>query len=123
MGKKFNGGIGGNGTVGRGGDELAEVFGTTVAGGEEPSEISRTGIVGNNETRLIEEEKTFEIAIFEDSSEGRKTTNFDEEAGNRKNLLIFEDEGIEMMVFVGVAGENFLIVENFDIGGVLNLEN
>jgi len=26
-----------------------------------------------------------------------------------------------MMIFVGVAGENFLIVENFDIGGIFNL--
>ena len=26
-----------------------------------------------------------------------------------------------MTIFVGVAGENFLIIENFDIGGVLNL--
>ena len=55
--KKFNGRIGGNGTVGRGSDELAEIFGTTVAGGKEASEISGTGIVGNNETRLIEEEQ------------------------------------------------------------------
>ena len=45
--KKFNGRIGGNGAVGRGSDELAEIFGTTVAGGEEASEISGTGIVGN----------------------------------------------------------------------------
>ena len=123
MGEKFDGGIGGNSTVGRGSDELAEIFGATVAGSVETSKISRAGIVGNYETRLIEEEKTFEIAIFEDSSEGRKTTNFDEEAGNRKNLLIFEDEGIEMMIFVGVAGENFLIIENFDIGGIFNLGN
>ena len=28
-----------------------------------------------------------------------------------------------MMIFVGVAGENFLIIENFDICGVLNLGN
>ena len=27
------------------------------------------------------------------------------------------------MIFVGVAGENFLIIENFDIGGILNLGN
>ena len=27
------------------------------------------------------------------------------------------------MIFVGMAGENFLIVENFDICGVLNLRN
>ena len=68
---------------------MAEIFGTTVAGGKEPSEISRAGIIGNYETRLIEEEETFEIAIFEDFSEGRKTTNFDEEAGDGQNLLIF----------------------------------
>ena len=89
MGEKFDGGIGGNSTVGRSGDELAEVFGTTVAGGEEPSEISRTGIVGNNETRLIEEEQAFEIAIFEDFSKGREATNFNEEAGDGEDLLIF----------------------------------
>ena len=87
--KKFDGRIGGNGTVGRGGDELAEVFGTTVAGGEEPSEISRTGIVGNNETRLVEEEETFEIATLKNFSKGRKAANFNEEAGNGKDLLIF----------------------------------
>ena len=68
---------------------MAEIFGTTVAGGEEACEISGTGIVGNNETRLIEEEQAFEIAIFEDFREGRKTTNFYKEAGNGKNLLIF----------------------------------
>ena len=68
---------------------MAEIFGTTVAGGEEACEISGTGIVGNNETRLIEEEETFEIAIFEDFGEGREATNFDEEAGNGKDLLIF----------------------------------
>ena len=27
------------------------------------------------------------------------------------------------MIFVGVAGENFLIIENFDICGILNLGN
>ena len=68
---------------------MAEVFGTTVAGGEEASEISGAGIVGNNETRLIEEEQAFEIAIFEDFGEGRKTTNFNKEAGDGQNLLIF----------------------------------
>ena len=45
--KKFDGGISGNGAVGGSGDELAEIFGTTVAGGEEASEICGTGIVGN----------------------------------------------------------------------------
>ena len=89
MRKKFDGRIGGNGAVRRGGDELAEIFGTTVASGEEAREISRAGIVGNNETRLIEEEQAFEIVIFEDFSEGRKATDFDEEAGDGKNLLIF----------------------------------
>ena len=68
---------------------MAEIFGTTVAGGEESGEIGGTGIVGNNETRLIEEEETFEIAVFENFSEGRKATNFDEEAGDGQNLLIF----------------------------------
>ena len=28
-----------------------------------------------------------------------------------------------MIVFIGMAGENFLIIENFDICGVLNLRN
>ena len=28
-----------------------------------------------------------------------------------------------MVIFVGMAGKNFLIVEDFDIGGVLNLRN
>ena len=68
---------------------MAEIFGTTVAGGEEARKISGTGIVGNDEIRLIEEEEAFEIAIFEDFSEGRKATDFDEEAGNGKDLLIF----------------------------------
>ena len=68
---------------------MAEIFGTTVAGGKEAREISGAGIVGNNETRLIEEEEAFEIAIFENFGEGRKATNFDEEAGDGKDLLIF----------------------------------
>ena len=102
---------------------MAEIFGTTVAGGEETREISGTGIVGNNETRSIEEEQAFEIAIFEDFGEGRKTTDFDEEDGDGKNLLIFQDEGIETIIFVDMAGENFLIIENFDIGGIFNLGN
>ena len=94
---------------------MAEIFGATVAGSEEASEISGTGIIGNYETRLIEEEETFEIAIFKNLSEGRKATNFDEEAGDGKNLLVFQDERIEVIVLTTVAGENFLIVENFDI--------
>ena len=102
---------------------MAEIFGTTVAGGEESSEISRAGIIGNYETRLIEEEEAFEIAIFENFRERRKTTDFNKEAGDGEDLLIFQDERIEMMIFVGVAGENFLIVENFNIGGILNLGN
>ena len=89
MRKKFNGGIGGNGAVGRGSDELAEIFGTTITGSEETREISGTGIISNYETRLIEEEQAFEIAIFENLSEGTKATNFDEEAGDGKDLLIF----------------------------------
>ena len=87
--KKFNGRIGGNGAVGRGSDELAEIFGTTVAGSEEACEISRTGVVGNNETRLVKKEEAFEITILENFSEGREATDFDEEAGNGKDLLIF----------------------------------
>ena len=89
MRKKFDGRIGGNGTVGRGGDELTEIFGATVAGSVETSKISRAGIVGNYETRLIEEEQAFEIAIFEDFSKGREATNFNEEAGDGEDLLIF----------------------------------
>ena len=89
MRKKFNGGIGGNGTVGRSGDKLTEVFGTTVAGSEEAREISRAGIIGNYETRLIKEKEAFEIAVFEDFNERGKPTNFDEEAGNGEDLLIF----------------------------------
>ena len=68
---------------------MAEIFGTTVAGSEEASEIGGTRIIGNNETRLIKEEQAFEIAIFEDFGEGREATDFDEEAGNGQNLLIF----------------------------------
>ena len=68
---------------------MAEIFGATVAGGEEASEISGTGIIGNNETRLIEEEETFEIATLKNFSEGREATNFDEEAGDGQDLLIF----------------------------------
>ena len=68
---------------------MAEIFGATVTGGEETREISRTDVVGNNETRLIKEEQAFEIAIFEDFGEGREATDFDEEAGNGKDLLIF----------------------------------
>ena len=100
---------------------MTEIFGATVAGGEEASKISRAGVVGNNETRLIEEEETFEIAIFEDFSEGREATNFDEEAGNGQDLLVFQDERIEVIILTTMAGENFLIVEDFDICGVLNL--
>ena len=68
---------------------MAEIFGTTVAGGKEASEIGGTRIIGNNETRLIEEEEAFEVAIFKDFSEGRKATNFDKKAGDGQNLLIF----------------------------------
>jgi len=102
---------------------LAEIFGATVAGGEEASEISGTGMIGNNEARLIEEEETFEIAIFEDFGEGREATNFDEEAGDGQNLLVFQDERIKVIILTTVAGENFLIIENFNIGGILNLGN
>ena len=68
---------------------MAEIFGATVAGGEEASEISGTGIIGNNETRLIKKEETFEITVLKNSSERRKATNFNEEAGDGQNLLIF----------------------------------
>ena len=68
---------------------MAEIFGATIAGGEESRKISGTGIVGNQKTGLIKKEETFEIAIFEDFSEGRKSTDFDEEAGDGQNLLIF----------------------------------
>ena len=68
---------------------MAKIFGATVAGSEETREISGTGIISNYETRLIEEEQAFEIAIFENLSEGRKATNFDEEAGDGQNFLIF----------------------------------
>ena len=102
---------------------MAEIFRATVAGGKETSKISGTGIVGNNETRLIEEEETFEIAIFENFGEGREATNFDEEAGDGQNLLVFQDERIKVIILTTVAGENFLIIENFNIGGILNLGN
>ena len=68
---------------------MAEIFGTTVAGGKEACEISRTGVVGNNETRLVKKEEAFEITILENFSERREATDFDEEAGNGKDLLIF----------------------------------
>ena len=68
---------------------MAEIFGTTVACGEETSKIGGAGIIGNNETRLIEKEKTFEIAILENFSKRREATDFDEEAGDGKDLLIF----------------------------------
>ena len=68
---------------------MTEIFGATVAGGEEAREISRAGIVGNQKTGLIEEEETFEIATLKNFSERREATDFDEEAGNGKDLLIF----------------------------------
>ena len=102
---------------------MTEVFGATIAGGEKACKISGTGIVGNQKTGLIKKKETFEAAIFEDFSEGRKATDFDEETGNGKDLLIFQDEGIEMIIFVDMAGENFLIIENFDIWGIFNLGN
>ena len=83
---------------------MAEIFGTTVAGGEEASEIGGTRVIGNNETRLIEEEETFEIATLKNFSEGREATNFDKETGNGEDLLIFKDERIEMMIFIGMTG-------------------
>ena len=68
---------------------MAEIFGTTVAGGEEARKISGTGIVGNNETRLIEKQETAQITVLKNSSERREATNFNKEAGNGKDLLIF----------------------------------
>ena len=89
MRKKFNGRIGGNGAVRRGGDELAEIFGTAITSGKETGEIGRARIVSDDKTRLIEKEETAQITVLKNFSEGRKTTDFDEEAGNGKNLLIF----------------------------------
>ena len=68
---------------------MAEIFGTTITSSKETGEIGRAGIIGNYETRLIEEEETFEIAVFENFSEGREATDFDEETGDWQNLLIF----------------------------------
>ena len=102
---------------------MAEIFGATVAGGEEASEVGGTRVIGNNETRLVKKEETFEITVLKNFSERREATDFDEEVGNGKDLLIFQDEGIEMIIFVDMAGENFLIIENFDIGGIFNLGN
>ena len=102
---------------------MAEIFGTTVASGKEASEVGGTRVIGNNETRLIEKQKTAQIAVLKNFSERRKATDFDEETGNGKDLLIFQDEGIEMIIFVDMAGENFLIIEDFDIGGIFNLGN
>ena len=68
---------------------MAEIFGTTVAGGKEASEIGGTRIIGNNETRLVKKEEAFEITILENFSERREATDFDEEAGNGNDLLIF----------------------------------
>ena len=68
---------------------MAEIFGTTITGGEEAGEIGGTRVIGNNKTRLVKKEEAFEIAIFEDFGEGRKATDFDEEAGDGQNLLIF----------------------------------
>ena len=68
---------------------MAEIFGTTVAGGEETGEVGRTRVISDNKTRLIEKKEAFEIAILENFSERREATDFDEEAGNGKNLLIF----------------------------------
>lgn len=68
---------------------MAEIFGTTVAGGEEASEISRAGIVGNYETRLIKKQEAAQITVLEYFSERREAANFNKEAGNGKDLLIF----------------------------------
>ena len=89
MRKKFNGRIGGNGAVGRGGDKLAEIFGTTVAGGKETGEIGRARIVSDDKTRLVKKQEAAQITVLKNFSEGRETTNFDEETGNGKDLLVF----------------------------------
>ena len=89
MRKKFNGRIGGNGAVRRGGDELAEIFGTAITSGKETGEIGRARIVSDDKTRLVKKQETAQITVLKNFSEGRKTTDFDEEAGNGKNLLIF----------------------------------
>ena len=68
---------------------MAEIFGTTVAGGEEASEIGDTRIIGNNETRLIKKQEAAQITVLKNLSERREATDFDEEAGNGKDLLIF----------------------------------
>ena len=72
---------------------------------------------------MIEKQEAAQITVLKNLSERREATDFDEEAGNGKNLLIFQDEGIETIIFVDMAGENFLIIENFDIGGIFNLGN
>ena len=68
---------------------MAEIFGTTVAGGEEASEIGGTRIIGNNETRLIKKQEAAQITVLEYFSERREAANFNKEAGNGKDLLIF----------------------------------
>ena len=68
---------------------MAEIFGTTITGGEEASEIGGTRIIGNNETRLIKKQETFEITVLENFGERREAANFNKEAGNGKDLLIF----------------------------------
>ena len=68
---------------------MAEIFGTTITSSKKASEIGGTRVIGNNETRLIKKQEAFEIAILENFSERREATDFDEEAGDGKNLLIF----------------------------------
>ena len=68
---------------------MAEIFGATVAGGEEASEVGGTRVIGNNETRLVKKQETFEITVLENFGERREAANFNKEAGNGKDLLIF----------------------------------
>ena len=89
MREKFNGRIGGNGTVGRGSDELAEIFGTTITSSKETGEIGRARIVSDDKTRLVKKQEAAQITVLKNFSEGRETTNFDEETGNGKDLLVF----------------------------------
>ena len=68
---------------------MAEIFGTTVAGGKEASEIGGTRVISDNETRLIEKQEATQITVLKNSSERREAANFNKEAGNGKDLLIF----------------------------------
>ena len=68
---------------------MAEIFGTTITSSKEACEIGGTRVIGNNKTRLIEKQKTAQIAVLKNFSERREAANFDEETGNGKDLLVF----------------------------------